>query len=118
MYFKIVIIVIISILVFTQPLKLFKQNKVVNESVAASFKKDENNDSKSFFYLPAIETYYSAADKKYIYLENGRWVFSAVLPKKYKGYEIDCNYKVALDEQRPYLNFERHQKMYPKSVSR
>ena len=69
-------------------------------------------DYVDYYYLPDIECYYYVPDHQFIYLNNGRWIFSASLPSRYHGYDIDRGYKVVINEPRPYLNFERDRERY------
>ena len=69
-------------------------------------------DYVDYYYLPDIETYYYVPRHQFIYLSNGRWVFSYSLPPRYRDYDLYSGYKVVINEPRPYMRFDRHRSMY------
>ncbi len=71
-------------------------------------------DYVEYYYLPDIETYYYVPTRKFVYLNNGQWVFSTSLPSRYRSYNLNSGYKVVLNEPRPYLNFSRDRVTYAK----
>lgn len=71
-------------------------------------------DYAEYYYLPDIETYYYVPKKQFVYLNNGRWVFSSALPARYSGYNLYNGYKVVLNTPRPYLSFTNHKVKYGK----
>ena len=68
----------------------------------------------SYYYLPDIETYYYVPKKQFIYLNNGKWMFTNSLPSRYASYNLYNGYKVVLNSPRPYLNFESDRSKYSK----
>ncbi|MBU2045622.1 MAG: hypothetical protein KJ712_02685, partial [Bacteroidetes bacterium] len=46
-----------------------------------------------YYYLPDIESYYYVPRHQFVYLSNGRWVFSASLPSRYRDYDLYRGYK-------------------------
>src|SRR5262249_32285791 len=54
-------------------------------------------DYVEYYYLPDIETYYYVPRHQFVYLSNGRWVFSASLPVWYRDYDLYSGYKVVVN---------------------
>jgi len=69
-------------------------------------------DHVDYYYLPDIEAYYYVPRHQFIYLRNGRWVFSYNLPPRYRDYDLYSGYKVVINEPRPYIRFDQHRRMY------
>lgn len=65
-----------------------------------------------YYYLPDIETYYYVPTQQFIYLSNGRWIFSYSLPLSYRNYDLYSGYKVVLNRPNAYLNFNRDREEY------
>ncbi len=61
-------------------------------------------DYAEYYYLPDIDAYYYVPRHQFIYLSNGRWIFSAALPVRYHDYDLYSGYKVVINEPRPYLH--------------
>ena|SRR5690349_3040510 len=59
-----------------------------------------------YYYLPEIETYYDVNRRQFIYLNNGRWVFSNNLPYRYRTYDLYGGYKVVVNRPNAYMNLE------------
>lgn len=68
----------------------------------------------SYYYLPDIEAYYDVPEKKFIYPENGKWVFSPSLPQRFQSYDLYSGYKVVLNRPHAYYNFKAHRSRYAK----
>lgn len=64
------------------------------------------------YYLPDIECYYSVPRRQFIYLQGSRWMFSASLPSRYRGYDLYNGYKVVVNSRNPYRNFSRDRVTY------
>lgn len=71
-------------------------------------------DKANYYYLPDVDTYYSVADRKYIYQNNGKWIFSNALPSRYSGYNLYNGYKVVMNTPKPYLSYETDRVKYAK----
>ena len=68
-----------------------------------------------FYYLPDIEVYYDVPARHYIYLNNGRWIRSASLPRMYRGYDLRHGRTVYLTDyrgDRPYSFYKTHKVKY------
>lgn len=65
-----------------------------------------------YYYLPDIDVYYYVPRHQFVYLSDGRWIFSAYLPPRYRGYDLYSGYKVVLNEPRPYLHDYRYRERY------
>src|SRR5262245_5102390 len=71
-------------------------------------------DYVEYYYLPDIETYYYVPSHQFIYLSNGRWVFSLSLPARYRSYDLYGGYKVVINRPNAYYYFSSHKTKYPK----
>jgi len=60
-------------------------------------------DYVDYYYLPDIAAYYYVPRHQFIYVSNGRWIFSSSLPVAYRRYDLYSGYKVVINEPRPYL---------------
>lgn len=67
-----------------------------------------------YYYMPDIETYYYVPSKQFIYLNNGKWVYSAGLPSRYRTYNLYNGYKVVVNEPKPYLQHATYKVKYAK----
>jgi len=67
-----------------------------------------------YYYLPDIEAYYYVPQRQFIYLSNGRWIFSASLPPRYSNYDLYSGYKVVVNTPKPYLSFKEDKIKYVK----
>ena len=65
-----------------------------------------------YYYLPEIESYYSVADRQYIYENNGRWITSRNLPDRYRNYDLYKGYKVVMNGPKPYLTHPKNVQQY------
>jgi hypothetical protein len=71
-------------------------------------------DRVDYYYLPDVEAYYSVQRGQFIYLNNGRWIFSSSLPRRYASYNLFNGYKVVINGPTPYLQFNNHRAKYAK----
>jgi len=69
-------------------------------------------DYVEYYYLPDLDIYYHVPTQEYVYLVNGRWVFSRILPPYYSNYDFYRGYKVVINEPRPYLYHNRYRANY------
>ena len=70
-------------------------------------------DHVEYYYMPDIDVYYYVPKRQYIYQERGRWIFTASLPARFRGYNIYNGYKVVInDDPRPYRNAETYRSKY------
>jgi len=69
-------------------------------------------DYVEYYYLPDIDMYYHVPTQQYLYLVNGRWVFSRILPPYYSNYDFYRGYKVVINEPRPYMYHDRYRANY------
>jgi hypothetical protein len=69
-------------------------------------------DYVDYYYMPDIDVYYYVPRHQYIYLSNGRWIFSAYLPVRYRSYDLYSGYKVVINEPRPYLRADVYRAKY------
>lgn len=73
-------------------------------------------DYVEYYYLPDIETYYYVPTHQFIYLSNGRWVFSASLPNQYRSYNLYSGYKVVINRPNAYYYYKEHRVRYGPKV--
>lgn len=71
-----------------------------------------------YYYMPDIDAYYWVPRHEFIYLEGGRWVFAASLPGRYRDYDLDRCYKVAIDADRPWMRDEYYRRRYYRNDDR
>ena len=65
-----------------------------------------------YYYLPEIEAYYYVPRRQFIYMSNGRWVFSYSLPYRYRDYNLHTGYKVVVNRPNAYYSFEQDRRRY------
>lgn len=65
-----------------------------------------------YYYLPEIEAYYYVPRHQFIYLSNGRWVFSSSLPYRYSSYNLYTANKIVVNRPNAYLSFEQDRMRY------
>lgn len=66
----------------------------------------------AFYFIPDVDGYYDVIEKKFIYLDQGKWVFSETLPETYKNVDLFSSYKVVINRPQPYLNYKAHKARY------
>ena len=71
-------------------------------------------DYVEYYYLPDIETYYYVPRRQFVYLSNGRWVFSSNLPSRYRGYDLYSGQKIVVNRPNAYRYFNQHRSQYVK----
>jgi hypothetical protein len=69
-------------------------------------------DHVDYYYLPDIESYYYVPTRQFVYFDNGRWIFSASLPYRYRNYDLNRGYKVVVNEPNAYRDFSLHRAEY------
>lgn len=69
-------------------------------------------DHVDYYYLPDVEAYYHVPRRQFIYMDNSRWIFSASLPSRYRGYDLYSGYKIVINSRDPYRDFHRHRASY------
>jgi hypothetical protein len=109
---------LVGILLFTGDRLLAMQDNQGNNVAAQPAWGPRGYTRADYYYLPDIECYYSVATRQFISLNSGRWVFSIVLPTKYKQYDLFAGYKVVIDQPRPFLNFSEDKIDYQKFKGR
>jgi len=65
-----------------------------------------------YYYLPEIEAYYYVPRHQFIYVDNGRWVFSSSLPYRYRSYNLYTANKVVVNRHNAYLSFDQDRMRY------
>ncbi|MGV3629642.1 MAG: hypothetical protein ACO1O6_00455 [Bacteroidota bacterium] len=71
-------------------------------------------DYVEYYYLPDIDMYYSVIYNKYIYWDNGQWVWVTVLPARYNYYNFYTGYKVVINRPNPYYRHDYYKVKYKK----
>jgi hypothetical protein len=69
-------------------------------------------DYVEYYYLPDIESYYYVPTHQFIYLSNGRWVFSASLPNRYRSYNLYTGTKIVINRTNAYHYYPEHRMKY------
>lgn len=60
-------------------------------------------DYVDYYYMPDIDVYYNVPQRRFVYLDGGKWIFAAGLPAKYRGYNLYASPKIVINEPRPYM---------------
>jgi hypothetical protein len=74
--------------------------------------------TEEYYYLPDIDSYYDIHQSQFIYLNNGAWIRSSSLPRRYKSYDLNSGYVVVLNDyhgRNPYSQFKNHKTKYYKN---
>ena len=74
--------------------------------------RDPGYDYVEYYYLPDVESYYYVPRHEFVYLSNGRWIFSASLPPKYRNYDLYSGYKVVVNRPNAYRYYEQNRVRY------
>lgn len=69
-------------------------------------------DYVEYYYLPDIDAFYNVPNRQYIYMQNGRSVFSKRLPSRYQNFDLYSGYKIVVNEPKPYRNYGLYRKKY------
>lgn len=69
-------------------------------------------DHVEYYYLPDIDAFYYVPRQQYVYMQSGRWIFSASLPPAYSRYDLYGGYKVVVNDPRPYRNIVYYRTKY------
>lgn len=69
-----------------------------------------------YYYLPDIEVYYDLTMRDFIYLNNGRWMYSRMLPPMYSYYDLYSGYVILLNTNiyRPWMHHQYYVSHYPR----
>jgi hypothetical protein len=69
-----------------------------------------------YYYIPDIECYYDVWNSEFVYMENGRWLFSPVLPAYYASYDLMHGHVVVLARMvhQPWMHHELSLQHYPR----
>lgn len=69
-----------------------------------------------YYYLPDIEVYYDLSQEEFVYLDNGQWFFSPVLPTFYADYDLFTGFVIILDIHvyHPWLHHQDYVSHYPR----
>src|SRR6478672_5680534 len=65
-------------------------------------------DYVDYYYMPQYEVYYYVPERKFVYLDGGRWIFATALPPRYGTVNLFSTYKVVVNEPRAYMHFNDH----------
>lgn len=69
-----------------------------------------------YYYLPDIEAYFDLSLHQFIYLDNGYWRYSQVIPPMYAGFNLSDCYSVALNigVYQPWMHHQYYISHYPR----
>lgn len=111
---KMLIGMVIMVIVFSAAPKADAQVRVnINVNIGDQPRwRPPGYDYVEYYYLPDIHTYYHVPGRQFIYLSNGRWVFSAGLPSRYSGYDLYSGYKVVINQPNAYYYYNDHKVKY------
>lgn len=74
--------------------------------------------TEEYYYLPDIESYYDINQSQFIYLNNGVWIRSRSLPRRYRSYNLNTGHVVVLNDyhgHNPYTLHKNHKVKYYKN---
>ena len=74
----------------------------------------EGYDYVDYYYMPQYEVYYYVPERKFVYLDGGRWIFATALPTRFGTVNLFSTYKVVVNEPKAYLHFNEHKVKYAK----
>ena len=66
----------------------------------------------SYRYYPSCSVYYDIHRRLYFYREGDNWKIFASLPSNFNG-KLDDYVKVEMNNDKPYLEYDKHVKEYP-----
>jgi hypothetical protein len=75
-------------------------------------------DHAAYYYFPDIDVFYNVPKRKYIYLQDNRWVFAEDLPSQYQKFDLYSSYKVVVNEKKPYRNAQKYREKYERFKGR
>lgn len=71
--------------------------------------------TEEYYYLPDVESYYDIRQSQFIYLNNGVWIRSRNLPRRYRNYNLNTGHVVIINDYHghsPYAHFKNHKTKY------
>jgi hypothetical protein len=71
--------------------------------------------TEEYYYLPDIQSYYDIRQSQFIYLNNGTWIRSNSLPRRYKTYNLNTGQVIVINDYHgssPYINYKTHKVKY------
>jgi len=72
----------------------------------------EGYDDAQYYYIPDMDVYYDVPAHQFVYMNNRRWVRTAVLPANYRRYDLYKVHKVAINDRNAYRNYDRDRRQY------
>lgn len=76
----------------------------------------ENHQTVRYYYIPDIECYYDVMNREFVYLDDGVWVFSRLLPPAYAWVNLNDCFVVVLNSRvvQPWRHFHYYVAHYPR----
>lgn len=76
----------------------------------------DNENPVNYYYLPDIECYYDLRSRDFVYMEDGTWRFSALLPSIYASFDLANCFVVKLNNSvhEPWMHFQYYVAHYPR----
>lgn len=68
-------------------------------------------DYAEYYYMPDIDAYYCVPERRFVYMDAGRWCYAPSLPARYH-YDLNRGYKVVINEPRPWLRGNVYRERY------
>ncbi|MFZ6025097.1 MAG: hypothetical protein ACOYVG_11675 [Bacteroidota bacterium] len=69
-------------------------------------------DYVDYYYLPDADVYYYVPERRFIYLDGGRWIFAASLPARFGNINLYTSPKIIINEPQPYLRADVYRVKY------
>lgn len=66
------------------------------------------NSDESYYYLPEQGIYYNPTRRVYVFQDNGNWVYSSRLPRRYNGYTWRRSHYVRVRERAPFMHHDEY----------
>ena len=87
------------------------------EFLSNQFLIERHRQKYSYRYYPSCSVYYDIHRRLYFYPEDDNWKIFAYLPSNFEG-KLDDYVKIEMNNDKPYLEYDKHVKEYPPEDSR
>jgi len=109
-------ILIFSFYSCTTPYMVGQNPDMVNVTPPEWAPEYDNGNPVNYYYLPDIECYYDLRNREFVYMEEGNWRFSAMLPSVYASFDLNNCFVVKLNNSvhEPWMHFQYYVAHYPR----
>jgi len=69
-----------------------------------------------YYYLPDVESYYDLTTSRFVYMDNGNWIYSTTLPNFYAGFSLNDCFVVIVQSKvyEPWMHHQFYISHYPR----